>query len=349
MTYLHPMTLNRIASTLVILIAIVVILIYGQSLLIPFVFAALLWILVREIKQWMDKVQFIKERIPSWLKSLFITFLILLLFGTITEILINSTRSLARSYATYQSNVVIIVQQIEEWFDIDVNEMMLQQRDSLNFTALFSSLLNSLTSILSSAFMILIYALFIFLEEANFSKKLTLLFSTEEKYEQVVELMERMEDSITKYLGLKVLTSAMTGIISYFILILIGVEGPAFWAFLIFLLNFIPTIGSIIATLFPAVFAVLQFGEIVPGGSVLLFVGLVQVVIGNIIEPRFMGNSLNLSSLVAILSLMFWGSIWGVIGMLLSIPITVILVIVLSQFETTRPVAILLSKDGKLN
>ena len=123
---------------------------------------------------------------------------------------------------------------------------------------------------------------------------------------------------------------------------------PVFWAFLIFLLNFIPTIGSLIATTFPAVFALLQFGEFSYLVMVLVFVGLIQVAVGNVLEPKLMGNSLNISPLVAILSLTFWGAIWGVTGMFLSVPITVILVIIFSHFESTRPVAIMLSEKGKV-
>jgi predicted PurR-regulated permease PerM len=136
--------------------------------------------------------------------------------------------------------------------------------------------------------------------------------------------------------------------LSYFALIFIGIDVPLFWAFLIFLLNFIPTIGSLIGTLFPALFCLLQFGEITQGISVLAVVGAIQLVIGNIVEPKIMGNSLNLSSFVAIISLSLWGALWGVTGMILSIPITVIIVIILSQFQSTKSIAILLSEKGDL-
>ena len=343
------MTINKTASLLVTLIASIVILIYGQSLLIPFVFASLLWILVREIKQVMDKNRILREYFASWLKSLIITLILISLLVLIAEILIANSRSLAKSYVLYQANVSQIADQIDEFFDIDINEYLLQQREELNFAVLFSGLLNTVTSLLGSTFMILIYALFIFLEEANFSKKMKFIFKSEEQYNSVVDVLERIEDSVTQYLGLKVLVSGMTGILSYIVLLFIGIDGPAFWAFLIFLLNFIPTIGSLIATLFPAVFSLLQFGEFFPALLILIFVGAIQLLVGNIIEPRIMGKSLNISSLVAIMALMFWGAIWGITGMLLSIPITVIIVIVLSQFPQTRNIAIMLSKDGKLS
>lgn len=128
----------------------------------------------------------------------------------------------------------------------------------------------------------------------------------------------------------------------------IGVDAPLFWAFLIFILNFIPTIGSLIATIFPAFFAVLQFGEFTPGILVLAIVGAIQLIVGNLVEPRVMGNTLNISPLVVFLTLSLWGVMWGVLGMLLSVPITVIIIIIMSEFPETRPIAILLSQKGNI-
>ena len=147
---------------------------------------------------------------------------------------------------------------------------------------------------------------------------------------------------------LKTFVSLLTGLLSYFALLSIGVEAPVFWAFLIFLLNYIPTIGSLIATSFPALFALLQFGELGPFLWVLGVVGAIQVIIGNIVEPKVMGNSLNISSLVVLLALAIWGSLWGIIGMILSVPITVIMVIIFAEFKATRPIAVLLSEKGIL-
>jgi predicted PurR-regulated permease PerM len=127
------------------------------------------------------------------------------------------------------------------------------------------------------------------------------------------------------------------------------VDAPFFWALLIFLLNYIPTIGSLIATLFPAVFSLMQFGEFTPFLIILVGLGVLEWLIGNIVEPRVMGKTLNISPLVAIISLVVWGEIWGITGMLLSVPITVVLVIVLSQFDSTKKIAIVLSENGDLD
>jgi len=137
--------------------------------------------------------------------------------------------------------------------------------------------------------------------------------------------------------------------LSYIILIFLGVDYSEFWAFLIFLLNYIPTVGSLIATIFPALLALIQFESFTYFLIVFVSIALIQFIIGNIIEPRLMGRSLNLSALVVLFSLALWGSIWGVVGMFLCVPITVILMIIFSNFEKTRPIAVLLSSNGKID
>ena len=150
------------------------------------------------------------------------------------------------------------------------------------------------------------------------------------------------------YVGIKTLVSLMTSLFSYLVMRLIGLDFAEFWAFLIFILNFIPFIGSIIATILPATLALIQFTTFTPFFIVAGGVTLVQFIVANLIEPRLMGHSLNLSPLVIFLSLALWGALWGIAGMFLCVPLTVIIVIVLSYFPQTRPIAIVLSKDGRM-
>ena len=140
----------------------------------------------------------------------------------------------------------------------------------------------------------------------------------------------------------------VTGAISYAVLVIVGVDYAAFWAVVIFLLNYIPTIGSLLGVAFPALLALVQFDTPIPALVVGGVLGGVQFTIGNIIEPRLMGRSLNLAPLVVILSLVIWGHIWGVVGMFLCVPVTGMMMIVMSYFPATRPFAILLSSDGRI-
>ena len=140
----------------------------------------------------------------------------------------------------------------------------------------------------------------------------------------------------------------MTGGSSYVIFRLVGLDFAETWAILIFLLNYIPTIGSIIGVVFPTLLALLQFETLTPFLIIATSCTGLQVLIGNIVEPSFMGRTLNLSSLVIVLSLIFWGTLWGFAGAFLSVPIAVIAMIVCTHVPQWRPVAILLSKDGRV-
>ncbi|MEQ8552715.1 MAG: AI-2E family transporter [Cyclobacteriaceae bacterium] len=342
------MNLRNTAYFFIVSISIVVVLTFGQDLIVPFVFAVLLWFIVRELKGLLDRVRFVRDKFPSWAKTLITSLFILITLGAISRVITMSIQTLARSYDKYEKNVDGLIDQINTILNIDLMEFLATHVGNFNFGGLLSSIFTSLADILGNTFIILVYFLFVFLEETHFETKLKKVLAGKEQYEKVSDILDRIEFSVAKYLGLKTLVSLITGVLSYFVLLLIGIDSPAFWAFLIFLLNFIPTIGSLIATLFPAIFCLLQFGEFGPGVLVLVLVGAIQVLVGNVLEPKLMGNSMNVSALVTILALSFWGALWGVTGMILSIPITVIMIIVFSQFPATVPIAIMLSEKGEL-
>jgi len=335
--------MRNVAYFFISTIAIVIVLIYGRTLIIPFIFALLLWFLIRKIRHLINTVEFIKNKIPSWFKNLFITGLILVLLGFVSKILLSNINNLAKNYPEYEKNVEFIITQLNDLLNINLIDILKTHSGDFDFGSILKKIFSSVSELFSSTFLIVIYALFIFLEESNFTNKLKFAFNQPDQYENVADILDKIEHSITNYIGLKTLVSIITGIVSYITLLFIGIDSPAFWAFLIFILNYIPTVGSLIATIFPAIFCLLQFGEFTPSLMVLGFVGAIQVIVGNLIEPKVMGSSLNISPLVAIFALSFWGVLWGVTGMILSIPITVIMVIIFSHFPKTQSVAIMLS------
>ncbi len=255
---------------------------------------------------------------------------------------------LTKSYSLYEGNVMILIHQINEVFQINVFEYFKSNSTNLNFGSILQNIIEALTGLVSNTFVIIIYALFILLEEANFYTKLQTVVPGKTQFMQLTIVLDKIDKSVSKYIGLKTLVSFITGLASYIALFFIGVDAPLFWAFLIFLLNYIPTIGSLIATIFPVIFCLLQFGDFSKGFLVLIIVGIIQVVVGNILEPKLTGNSLNISPFVAIFALSFWGAIWGVTGMFLSVPITVIMLIVFSHFKPTKAIAIMLSEKGEI-
>ena len=267
-----------------------------------------------------------------------------------SEIITSSIANLSTSYSKYEPNIDSIIKKLDTYFHIDIIKSVKSVIGDFKYGSVLGNIANGISSLLGDTFMIIIYALFIFLEESSFKKKLVKIFEGKtNNYNNMQSILGKIEFSISNYLRLKTYVSLLTGILSYIVLLLVGVDSAPFWAFLIFLLNYIPTIGSLIATVFPAIFSLIQFGEFTPFLIVLTAVGSVQVIVGNLIEPKLFGKSLNLSPLVTILSLAIWGKIWGVTGMILSVPITVIMIIIFSQFEKTKSVAIFLSENGDID
>ena len=160
--------------------------------------------------------------------------------------------------------------------------------------------------------------------------------------------MDQIYHYTNKYVAVKAFVSILTAVLSYIVLIIVGVDFAFLWSLLIFALNFIPYIGSIIATLLPAAFSILQFGSLWPGFWVFVSIIVIQNIIGNYVEPKVMGKSLNISPLVVIITLAFWGYVWDLLGMLIAVPITSILLITLAQFPATHSIAILMTENGDI-
>lgn len=343
------MSIKNIANFLVSSIAIVVILTFGSSLLIPFVFALILWFIVMQMRKTMDRIAVIKKHIPRWTKTLVSLALIALIISTISNIIASNVRNLVKSYEKYEANLDNIVNRMNDFLNINLFESIESFAKGLDIGSMLLSAVNYSTGMIGATFMVILYAIFLFLEEPSFQIKIKKLFPDDESFSKVQSVIIQIETSVSKYLGLKTLISIITGVLSFIALVIIGVDYPFFWAFIIFILNYIPNIGSLIGTMFPVIFSFLQFDSFLPGFLVLIFVGAIQIVVGSFIDPKLMGDSINLSPLVIIISLSFWGAVWGITGMLLSVPIMVIMVIIFSKFPKSKPIAILLSGNGEID
>lgn len=342
------MKASRITNTLLIGFAVVVIFIYGKDLILPFVVALIFWFLIKEIRDVLNKIKFIDEKIPNIILNILGFAVIFAIIGGIAKILTVNIQELSKELPVYQKNITELTKSINTTFNIDLVTSIKEFFGEFQYTKLLSGLFNSITDLFGDAFLIIIYTLFLLLEEPFFSKKINAIYSRKDDQNDVDEILAKVNKSIGRYISIKTLVSILTGVASYIALLFLNVDAPIFWAFLIFILNYIPTVGSLIATTFPAIFAMLQFGELMPGVWVLIIVGAIQLVVGNYIDPKLTGDSLNVSPLIVILGLAFWGAIWGIIGMFLSVPITVMLIIILSEIPGTRAFAILLTKDGSI-
>ena len=342
--------MNNLSQFIIGSAGIIIVLIYGQSILIPFIFALLLWFTVRICTSISQKIPFYGKFVPTWMKKLLSTALIFFVLTILTQIVLSSFNNIIKSHHDYDENISDLVNEINSKFNIDIQDYLKTQTSSINVGIVAEKLFDAISNIISSTLMILLFAIFIFIEELQFGRKINQIFlSKPDRLKKLHVTLNKIEWSVARYLGIKSLISLLTGVMSYFIFLFVDLNFAIFWAFLIFLLNFIPTIGSLFGTLVPSAFCLLQFGDFSVAFTVLLTVGVVQVLIGNFLEPKWLGNSMNISPLLSILSLLFWGMIWGTTGMVISVPVTVVILIILSQFESTKSIAILLSEKGEIN
>ena len=340
------MQLNKLASWSIVITFIFALLILGKNLIIPFVIALLIWYIIVSLSQWIGKFPVAKKYFPNWLNLSISSLIIIGLMAFVGEMVANNASSMASSLPRYEKRLNNIISQVLEQFGLDQFPNVSSIFDQINVSNILSEILSTFSGLASNALLIVIYLMFIFTEQAVFSKKMRALFTSPDSYSKYEDVIGHINEAIIKYLSVKSIVSILTAAFSYLIMSLVGVDFAIFWAFLIFLLNFIPNIGSVVATLFPALLTLVQFDHLTPFFIIILGVGTVQMIVGNVIEPRMMGDSLNISPLVVIIALSLWGAIWGLVGMVLSVPITVIIIIILAQFKETRPMAILLSLNG---
>jgi predicted PurR-regulated permease PerM len=203
-------------------------------------------------------------------------------------------------------------------------------------------------SFAASVIFMILCAAFLLLEQRSLAAKVANITSDPRNAARIRGIIADINARIGSYLALKTLISILLGAISWIIMAFVGLEFAAFWAVLIGLLNYIPYIGSFLGVLFPAAMAVVQFGTMDEILALLFFLGIAQFLIGNFLDPYVMSNSLNLSPFAILISLTIWSALWGIAGAFLAVPITAILAIVFSEFPGTRPIAILLSRNGQV-
>ena len=227
---------------------------------------------------------------------------------------------------------------------------------SSNATSLAQLAGNTVSGLVGDMVLVFIYVAFLILTAGSFTEKLDRIFVRPRDRDRARLIGKEVRRAMEQYLWVQTALSIIATSLTYVTLLVIGLDNALFWAFVIFVLNYIPTVGSIIATVLPALFAVVQPLTSWPGWmpddsllcGAIVFAGVAvwQFLIGNFVAPRMQANSLNLSALVVLLSLAVWGALWGPVGMFLSAPLTVMVMIALAQIPGARWIAVLLSANG---
>jgi predicted PurR-regulated permease PerM len=292
--------------------------------------------------QWLNQ-----RKVPNGLAILMIIAAIVVGGMAIGAVVGASISSFRGDLPEYQERLQILSAGFLQWLSakglvLDPNII----RDSFNPSAALSFAGNTLASfgnVMTNAFMIILTVIFILAEEVRFTEKLKHSAGGSQKSIGAIANFTR---SVNQYMAIKTGLSLLTGVIVVLWLMFLGVDYPILWGLLAFLLNFVPTLGSIIAAVPAVLLALVQLG---PGDAVLVGLGYLAVntIVGNGLEPRMMGRGLNLSALVVFLSLVFWGWVLGPIGMLLSVPLTMTVKIALESSPETRWISVMLGSGNE--
>ncbi len=315
-----------------------------SQLLIPIVIGLVLWFFINTLADLFQKV--IPKR--RWV-SVILSIITLAIFVYIPfQLAASSIPQLIEVAPSYQKNLEDLWHKLLSFFGISETQFFDQIRKSANIPSLASAFAGMIATLAGQFVLIILYAAFLLVDQAAYPYKMEVVFKNQATRSKVDRVLGNIVNKSKTYIRVKTILSVLTGVLSYSILAIVDVDFAGFWAVLIFLLNYIPTIGSVIGVIFPALLTLIQFESIIPFFIVLFGCGTIQFLIGNALEPKMMGSSLNLSTFVILLALTTWSSIWGVIGAFLSVPITVILMIIFSEFDRTKGIAVFLSGDGKI-
>jgi predicted PurR-regulated permease PerM len=250
----------------------------------------------------------------------------------------------------YQEALLSLHQRIALYFDFDeaatLQAIRAEAARALNLPGLVRSAAISAAGALAVLIFVLLNVGFLMAERRAFALKLERLGLGPEALARTRAIAVDVSERVGAYLAVKTMINIALGLLSLAILLAFGVEFAVMFAIVIAVLNYIPYFGSFLGVAFPATAALVTFAD--PAGVVWLILCLVaaQFLIGNIIEPQVMGSSLNLSPWVILIALTVWGALWGVAGAVFSVPITAVMVALMAKFEASRPVAVLLSRDG---
>ncbi|MFA1646154.1 MAG: AI-2E family transporter [Enterobacteriaceae bacterium] len=311
---------------------------FAADIIVPFILALFIAVVLNPLVQRM-----VRLRVPRVLAISLLIGVIILGMVLLLAYLGSSLNELARTLPVYRDSLLAPLQRLDPWLHrvgIDVSIEQLQTFIDPNAAmTLVTNLLTQLSNAMTSIFLLLLTVVFMLIEVPQLPAKLQPLMA---RPAEGMGAIQRALDSVTHYLVLKTAISVVTGLVVWGMLTLLEVRFAFVWGLLAFALNYIPNIGSVLAAI-PPIVQVLAFSGFYDALIVLSGYLLINLVFGNILEPRMMGRGLGLSTLVVFLSLIFWGWLLGPVGMLLSVPLTIMVKIALEQTAGGQSIAVLLS------
>ncbi len=310
----------------------------ATDIVVPFLLSLFIAIIAAPALHWLTG-----KRVPLGLAMTVVVALIVAIALIMAAVVGSSLEQLSEQLPFYKTRLREMTSAVLTWLEahrIPVSRTeMLKYLDPASAINLAAGLLNGLGAVLANAFLIFLTSIFILLETTAIPEKLNAALRRPE--EQLIRF-RTLSGKIQRYMSIKTWLSLATGTLVSLWLWVLGVDFPVLWGLLAFLLNYVPNIGSIIAAVPAVMLALIQLGVPTAMWTAAGYV-VINIVAGNIIEPRFMGRGLGLSTLVVFASLVFWGWVLGTVGMFLSVPLTMMMKIVVESGENTRWIGVLLS------
>lgn len=290
-----------------------------------------------------------KLKIPWILLVIIIDIILLFTIFALSSLLVSSLSTIIAEYPKYESRFMSIYKLTAATFNLQFDDgksfidnlwSVLQVREYVQKLAVFLS--SGLFTFAKYFLVIILLFTFLLIEIKSTGKKINSAFHSKTR-SKVFRIIQQVISETVRYLSIKFFISLATGILVFIGTSIVRMDFPIVWGFLAFIMNFIPTFGSIISTLLTTLFATLQFYP-AWGKIIYIFILLLSInmILGNILEPRIEGNHLGLSPFVILVSLSLWGWLWGFVGMILAVPMTVIIKIVCENFSILNPIAVLL-------
>lgn len=336
---------------LTIMLGIIVVFVIGvvlhelSGVLLPFVIALLLAFVFKPVVFWLRG-----HRVPMALSLITVVLLVGVVLGLVSMLIYSSVGSFIENLPAYQERLAVLNTRLEglvvwgaERVGADPKKFNIS--NIINWstvTTVAATSLSTFVSLLSNGFLVLLFLLFLLSGAGELGAKVTHAFADRTAL-RIGHIIDNIDVQVRQYLVTKTIISLMMGVFTAAVLAAFGVDFAVLWGLLAFLLNYIPNVGSLAATVFPVLIAFLQFDSILRPLILLAVLVVGHNVLGNVIEPKMMQFSLNLSPVLILVMLIFWGWLWGIWGMILAIPITSTIKIVCENVDALRPMAVLMS------
>ncbi|SEO42794.1 Predicted PurR-regulated permease PerM [Salinihabitans flavidus] len=323
----------------------------GKPVLLPVIAALISVYILSAAAASMERVPLV-GRLPPWVRRSIVLLVFALAVILLFVLVIDNVAQVTASLSRYEANLEALATRAASLLGVEDEPTWANLRrmtiDRIDIQSYFGTVVLSLRGFGTTLFLMVLYATFFMAERGVFAQKLIMAAGGEDAGERTLSLLRRINERIGGYLFVKTVVNAILGVMSYAIMLVLGIEFALFWAVLIGFLNYIPYIGSLIGVIFPVLLSLAQFGTIWMASVVLVTLTAAQLIVAGFIEPRMMGRAFNLSPFVVLLALAFWSTLWGLPGAVLAVPMTASLVLVLAEIGPTRPIAVMLSASGRI-